>query len=129
MKRLLLACCLGAVMAAAQAQPQLPSTDQRLAHMQKSLQLTDAQTKKIKPILDTAEQQRAALADKYKISEFKDFRADAKKLQEQTRAQIATILTPAQVQALDAQHEHHRPHGGFGAKGGKPGPDTADAAH
>jgi Spy/CpxP family protein refolding chaperone len=127
MKKLLLACCLGAAMATtAYAEPSHPSSEERLAHMQKALQLTDAQAQKVKPILEASEQQRKALAEKYKISEYKAFREEMGKVREQTHAKLAGVLTPQQVQAMEAQREH-RKHRRFHRKGGddcKPGPGS-----
>lgn len=112
MKKLLLACCLSAIAAGAHAFPphgdRAPSSEQRLTYMQKSLQLSDAQVQKLKPILAASEQQRKTLEDKYKISERKEFRADMKKLHEATQTQVVAVLTPQQVQALEAQRGPHK---------------------
>ena len=125
MRKLLLACCLGAAVVTAYAQPQHPGPDanQRLTHMQKSLQLSNEQTQKIKPILEQSDQQRHALRDKYE-EQFKAFHTDMKNLDQQTRGQLATVLTPAQLQAFDAQREGHKHfmRRGPGHRPGGPGP-------
>ena len=125
MKKLLLACCLGAAVVTAHAQPQHPGPDanQRLTYMQKSLQLTDEQTQKIKPILEQSAQQRHALKEKYE-EQFKAFRTDMKNQDQQTRGQLASVLTPAQMQAFDAQREAHKHflHRGPGHRSGGHGP-------
>lgn len=110
MKKVLLACCLGvAVATAAYAQPQHPAPDanQRLTYLQKSLQLSDEQAQKIKPILEQSTQQRQALKEKYE-EQFKAFRTDMKNQEQQTRSQLAGVLTPAQLQAFDTQREGHK---------------------
>jgi|GEM_PF-777230 len=122
MKKLLLACCLGtAVIAAyAQPQPQGQDLDKRVSYLQKSLQLNDAQAQKIKPILQQSEQQRQALMDKYK-PQFQAFHDDMKNLKDQTHSQLAGVLTPAQLQALEAQEKAHKHFGGGRGHGGHPG--------
>ena len=131
MKRFLLACCLGAVIITAQAQPGQPDSAKRLEFMQKSLQLTDVQVKKVKPIFDSADEQRHALEDKYKISEMKQFHADMKQLHEQTRTQLAAVLTPSQLQALDTLHKgrEHMMHRGHGPHPDGQAPDSQASAH
>ena len=109
MKKVLLACCLGAAVVTAYAQPQHPGPDanQRLTYLQKSLQLSNEQTQEIKPILEQSAQQRHALMKKYE-EQFKAFRADMKNQDQQTRSQLAGVLTPAQLQAFDTQREAHK---------------------
>jgi hypothetical protein len=117
MKQLLLACCLGAAVAAAQAHPlrdgHAPRDPaQRVTRMQDSLQLSEAQTKQIKGIFETSAQQRKTLEQKYKIAEREAFAAELKTLREQTRAKIDGVLTAPQKKARDAQrlsqqHKHN----------------------
>lgn len=133
MKKLLLACCLGAAAIAAYAQPQQPgpSPEKRLEYLQKSLQLTDAQAKKVKPILEQSAQQRQSLMEKYK-PQFEAFHQDMKNLDSQTHSQLAGVLTPAQMQALDTQRGgrgHFRGKGNrfFDGRNGGPKPPAAAA--
>jgi Spy/CpxP family protein refolding chaperone len=123
-KQLLLTCAMvGAVAtanayAADQKDPRGPSVDDRASHLQKSLQLTDDQTAKVKNILAAEDTQRKALHDKYQ-PQFEAFRADAKKLHDDTQTQVKGVLTPKQQAAFDAQHDHKRfGHGPLGRKGG-----------
>lgn len=109
MKRLILACSLVGAIATAQAHPEhagKPPLDsqERAAHMQKSLQLSDEQTAQVKKILDNGEQQRKALMDKYK-PQLDAFHADSKALREQSQSQINGLLTPKQKEAFKAQIE------------------------
>jgi histidinol dehydrogenase len=133
MKKLLLACCLGATVATttaiAIAQPAKSDSEQRLVYMQKSLQLTDAQVQKVKPILDNSKEQRQAVVEKYK-PQFQAFHNDMKNVQDQTHAQLAGVLTPQQMQALDAQREAHKHFRGRGHGPHGYGPNTkhSDAA-
>jgi Spy/CpxP family protein refolding chaperone len=110
MKRLILACSLVGIMAMANAAepPAHPAFDsqQHASHLQKSLQLTDEQTAKVKKIFDGSERQRKALRDKYK-PQLDAFRADQKALHEQTHSQIEGLLTPKQLEAFKAQADKH----------------------
>lgn len=80
--------------------------DEHAAHLQKTLQLSDEQTAKVKKVFEDNAQQRKALDAKYK-PQFEAFRADMKKLRDDTHSKLNTILTPKQQQALEAQREHH----------------------
>jgi Spy/CpxP family protein refolding chaperone len=108
MKRLILACGLVGAIATAQAHPEHDGkpfdSQERAAHLQKSLQLTDEQTTKVKKILDGSEQQRKALMDKYK-PQLDAFHADSKALRDQTQSQINGVLTPKQQDAFKTQTE------------------------
>jgi Spy/CpxP family protein refolding chaperone len=130
-----LACSLVGVIAAAQAHPQhggRPPFDpqQRSEHLQKTLQLSDEQTTKVRKILEDGEQQRKALIEKYK-PQLDAFHADGRKLREQTHAQINGVLTPKQQEAFKAQTEkreaamHRRMHGP-GAPDDEPPSDRPD---
>lgn len=107
MKRVMLACSLFGVIAMANAQPSHEMEAPKAAELQKILQLDDAQTAKVKKVLDDAQQQRKTLHEKYK-PQFEAYRNDMKKLHEQTHSQLATVMTPKQLQALDALHDAHK---------------------
>lgn len=111
MKKFLLACALASVVATTvHADPKdrrPPTSEERAVQMQKSLQLTDEQTAKVKQILATEDSQRKTLHDKYQ-PQLEAFRADANKLREDTKAQVNGVLTPKQQQALEAQHSMHK---------------------
>jgi Spy/CpxP family protein refolding chaperone len=109
MKRLLLACGLVGAIATAQAHPESAGkppfdSQQRATHLQKSLQLSDEQTAKVKKIFEDSEQQRKALMDKYK-PQLDALHADGKALREKTHSQIDSVLTPKQQEAFKAQSE------------------------
>ena len=135
MKKLLLACSLIGIMSAANAQSTQPVQSaqpmmsnramgdhpmsghmlmgeraldpaEHATQLQKTLQLSDEQTAKVKKVFEDTAQQRKALEDKYK-PQFETFRADMKKLHEQTHTQLNAILTPKQQQALEAQRKEH----------------------
>lgn len=125
MKRLILACGLLGAIATAQAQPAHPGkppldAQQRATYLQKSLQLNDDQAAKVKKILESSEQQRKALMDKYK-PQFDAMHAEGKALREQTETQISGVLTPKQQEAFKVQrekregfmHRHMRDHAGM----------------
>lgn len=125
MKKFLFACGLICAISAATAQP-APTTAadhpmpthrmmmheqafdpaERAAHLQKTLQLSDEQTAKVKKVFEDNAQQRKALEDKYK-PQLEAFHADMKKLHEQAHTQLNGILTPKQQQAFEAQHKTH----------------------
>lgn len=109
MKRLILACSLVGAIATAQAHPEhdgkpLQDSQERATHLQKSLQLTDEQTARVKKILEGGEQQRKALFDKYK-PQLDAFHAEGKALRDQTQSQINGVLTPKQQEAFKTQNE------------------------
>jgi len=126
MKKLLLACSLIGLVATANAQPasttpadhppqQCTSMHDKMGnpaaqaeHLQKTLQLSDDQTAKVKKILEDSAAQRKAIDDKYK-PQLEAFHTDMEKLHEQTHSQLNGVLTPKQQEALKAQwqmHEH-----------------------
>lgn len=119
MKRLILVCGLLGAIATVQAQPAhtgkppMDSQD-RAVFLQKSLQLNDDQAAKVKKILESSEQQRKALMEKYK-PQFEAMHSEGKALREQTESQIDAVLTPKQKDAFKAQlekreammHKHH----------------------
>jgi Spy/CpxP family protein refolding chaperone len=115
MKRLLLACSLVGAIAAAQAQPPhdpVIDAQKRSVQLQKTLQLSDEQAAKVKTIFENTDQQRKALMEKYK-PQFEAFRADQKSLHDQTHQQLAGVLTPKQLVALQELEKHRSKHGGM----------------
>ncbi len=114
MNRILLALSLIGAIATAQAEPSnQPPMDaqQRSTHLQKTLQLNNEQTAKVKTIFESDEQQRQALMTKYK-PQLDAFHAEQKTQHEQTHKQLSGVLTPKQLQTLEQQCEgHHKMHG------------------
>ena len=122
MKKLLLACSLIGAMSAVHAQPAqstMPNPPmgeraamhehafdpaEHAARLQKTLQLNDEQTAKVKKVLEDEQQQRKSIQDKYK-PQFEAFRADMKKLRDETHTQLNGVLTPKQQQAFEAQRK------------------------
>jgi hypothetical protein len=105
MKRVLIACTLfglgaSTIAGAFPADMHQPKAE----NLQKVLQLDDAQTAKVKKILDDGQQQRKTIHEKYK-PQFEAYRNDIKKLREQTHSQLKATLTPKQLQAFDALHD------------------------
>lgn len=100
-----------------------PSPEQRAAHMQKALQLSDEQRKQVQQIMEKGAQERAALEQKYTIAERDKFREEIRKLHESHSSQIDALLTPAQREAKAAQRGHHGHH-----KGKRMGDCPPDAA-
>jgi len=75
----------------------------RAAHMKEKLGLSDEQTTRVQKIFEQRAQQRQALHEKYKPP-LEAYYADKKKLHEQTRTDIAAVLTPAQQEKLKEAH-------------------------
>lgn len=94
---------------AATAPAHTPDPQRQTARIAKQLNLTADQTAKLEPILADRDQKIAALRANTSLA-----RKDAKKqmhaIVENTRAQLATVLTPDQLQQLKSmQHGHgHR---------------------
>lgn len=131
MKRLILACSLASVISMAQAvEPAKPvasggvdghshgamhchhkkkSPAERAAHMKEKLALTDEQTAKVQKIFEQRKQQKDALHEKYK-PQLEAYYAEKKKLHDQTRTDLAGVLTPAQQQKLKDAHKGHGKH-------------------
>jgi hypothetical protein len=108
MKRVLIICTLfglgaSAIAGAFPADMHQPKAE----NLQKVLQLDDAQTAKVKKVLDDSRQQRKAIREKYK-PQFEAYRSDVKKLDEQTQSQLKSTLTPKQLQAYEAMHDMRR---------------------
>ena len=110
MKKLLLACSLIGAIGVANAQPMMhdhaPDPAAHAAQLQKTLQLSDEQTAKVKKLFEDNAQQRKALGEKYK-PQFDAFHDNMKKLHDQTHTQLNSLLTPKQQQAFEAQRKAH----------------------
>ena len=105
-----------------------PNPEQRAAHLQKALQLSDDQRKQVQQVLEKSAQQRSALEQKYTIAERDKFRDEMRKLHETQRGQIDALLTPAQREAHAAQRSHMGHHKGMGKRMGDC-PPAAAASH
>jgi len=73
---------------------------QKSARLQKELNLTDEQTKKVEDII-TTQQKKAAEIRK----DAQEVRDDAKALREETRKKMSDVLTPEQMKQYDAMKE------------------------
>lgn len=106
MKRALIALTLISTSIIASAYP-ADMHQPKAENLQKILQLDDAQTAKVKKILDDGQQQRKTIHQKYK-PQFEAYRNDMEKIHEQTHSQLKATLTPKQLQAFDAMHDMRR---------------------
>ena len=88
------------------------STDAQLQHMSETLNLTDDQKTKIKPILEDASKQMQQLRGDTSLSQ-QDWRAKMQEIHENTMSQIKPILTSDQQKKLESMHER----GGRGGHG------------
>jgi Spy/CpxP family protein refolding chaperone len=85
----------------------MPSPDQRLQHMTKTLNLTPDQQEKIKPILENEQSQMQSMRQDTSMTK-QDRMAKAQQLHQTSNDQINQILTPDQQQkwsAMQAQHQ------------------------
>lgn len=73
----------------------------------KRLNLTDDQTAKLEPILATHQQKMAALWSDTSLTRDQR-REQLKVLQQETKSQLATVLTPDQLQQLQSMRHHGR---------------------
>lgn len=73
----------------------------------KRLNLTEDQTAKLEPILATQQQKMAALRSDTSLT--RDQRLEQfKTIHQDTKSQLATILTPDQLEQLQSMHRHGR---------------------
>jgi periplasmic protein CpxP/Spy len=89
--------------------PQDPQ--QQAAWLSKKLNLSPDQTAKLDPILADRSQKIAALRSNTTISH-EEWKQQVRTIHESTKQQLATVLTPDQLQQMKATH-HHR-HGAPG---------------
>lgn len=88
------------------------SPDAQLQHMSETLNLTDDQKTKIKPILEDSSKQIQQLRGDTSLSQ-EDKRAKMQQIHENTMSQIKPILTSDQQKKLESMHER----GGRGGHG------------
>jgi protein CpxP len=84
--------------------PQDPQ--QQAAWLSKKLNLSPDQTAKLEPILADRSQKIAALRSNTTISH-EEWKQQVRTIHESTKQQLATVLTPDQLQQMKAMH-HHR---------------------
>ncbi len=90
------------------------TTEQRLQHLTKALNLTEDQQMKIKPILENETQQLQALHQDTSIAQ-QDRWPKMKAIRDNTTSQITPILTPDQQKKYETMMERHGPPpGGMG---------------
>jgi periplasmic protein CpxP/Spy len=119
MKRLLLSSSLalalsGSLAFAQQAETPAPATkhhhshspQQETARLSKRLNLSPEQSAKIEPILADRNQKMAALKSDTTISPVV-MQQKMKALHQQTRQQLATVLTPEQLQQIKSHRHNH----------------------
>lgn len=91
-------------------------------HLGKRLKLSDDQTAKLEPILAAQQQKMASLRSDTSLSRDQR-RQQFQAIQQDTKSQLATVLTPDQLQQYESmRHGHgHRPH----QQGDAPNPPSA----
>jgi Spy/CpxP family protein refolding chaperone len=99
--------------------PGMMGIDQRVEHMAKQLNLTDAQKPKVKAILEASEKKMQELHADTSLSQ-EDRRTKMRAIMEDQHKDIKAILTPEQAEKFPAL----RP----GGPGRPPGPPAAPAA-
>lgn len=88
-----------------------PEPAKRAEYLQKSLQLSADQQKKVQQLFEKGEQQRSALEKKYTIADFDKFRDEVHTLRDTQKKELEALLTPAQREAMSVQKERHGMHG------------------
>jgi Spy/CpxP family protein refolding chaperone len=110
-----------------------PSPERQTAHLTKALNLTPGQAAKLEPILADRDQKMAALWQNQSLAP-QDKHAQMKALHQSTEQQLATVLTPDQLQQIKQMHHGprgHGPHGqwqGRGQGAGQPAPQAPPSA-
>jgi protein CpxP len=82
---------------------------QEAAWLSKKLNLSSDQTAKLEPILADRSQKMAALHSNTSISH-EEWKQQARTIHESTQQQLATVLTPEQLEQMKSMR-HHRGHG------------------
>jgi protein CpxP len=77
------------------------------ARLTKKLNLSPDQTAKLEPILADHSQKMAALRSNTSLSH-EELKQKALVIHENTKQQLATVLTPDQFQQMKSMHPHHR---------------------
>jgi len=99
-----------------------PSPEHQAKHLSKVLNLTPDQTAKLEPILASRDQQMQAIHANGQLTQA-DARQQMRALHQSTEQQLATVLTPDQLQQMKAMHHEHGPHGPHGGPNhGQPPP-------
>jgi protein CpxP len=105
------------------------STDQRLQHLTRQLNLTDDQQQKIKPILEQEQQQMMSLHQDTSLSQ-QDKMSKIEQIRQGTADQIKPILNADQQKKFDQMQSRHMEgmgHGGMGQGGGMGQPQQSPA--
>lgn len=131
MKRLLVPAALAFALAGGMAVAQTPTTPapdaQQPAHhhhdnpardvkrLTKELNLTPDQASKLEPIFADRDQKIAALQANNQAQP-QDVHKQMREIRKSTDAQLATVLTPDQLQQMKAMHHEHGRHGAPGTQ-------------
>lgn len=83
-----------------------PNPHKQAMHLSKRLGLTSDQTAKLEPILADRDQKMLALRSDTSLTDAQR-RQQMHAVQEGTRTQLSTVLTPDQMQQVKAMHHRH----------------------
>ena len=121
MKRILLSASLALVLSGTLASAQSTTTpapaekhfrhhshnpQQEAAWLSKKLNLSPDQTTKLEPILANRNQKMAALRSNTSLSP-EELKQQRLAIHQDTKQQLATVLTPDQLQQMKSMHHHH----------------------
>jgi Spy/CpxP family protein refolding chaperone len=87
-----------------------PSPEHEAARISRVLNLTPDQTAKLEPIFADRDQKLAALWQNQDLAP-QDRHQQMRAIQQSTREQLSTVLTPDQLQQLKTLRHEHGPHG------------------
>jgi Spy/CpxP family protein refolding chaperone len=93
-----------------------PNPQRQAEHLSKTLNLTPDQTAKLTPIFADRDQKMAALFQNQQLAP-QDKHQQMHAIQKSTNEQLATVLTPDQLQQLKSMHHEH----GDQMRHGRPG--------
>jgi protein CpxP len=97
-----------------------PNPQHEVKHLAKALNLTPDQVAKLEPILADRDQKLEAIRSNGQLTQ-EDARMQMKALHKSTEQQIASVLTPDQIQQMKSMHHEH----GHGAPNqAQPQPDA-----
>jgi protein CpxP len=83
-----------------------PNPQHEVKHLAKALNLTPDQVAKLEPILADRDQKREAIRSNGQLTQ-EDAKMQMKALHKSTEQQIASVLTPDQIQQMKAMHHNH----------------------
>lgn len=105
-----------------------PNPQRQAEHIGKELNLSPDTTAKLTPIFASRDEKMKALWQSRQDGQQQDMRQQMHAIQKSTNEQLATVLTPDQLQQLKSMHHEHGDHMHRGAHGQPLTPQLPPAA-